>query len=523
MFGPGDSKRLWRDLPGLQSRLLCVFRANRSAEHDWHGRLPTAASIGRQRNCFVTVGHQRVRARICGGRTSLVSIGEAGRLRNFGKGFMSDSDSSVRSVRVPILTRVEGEGSLVIKLKAQQLQEVQLVIYEPPRLFEALLRGRSSDDVADITARICGICPIAYQMTAVQALEYAYGLNVHSDIRALRRLMYCGEWIESHALHVHLLQAPDFFGLASGIELAERFPDEVKRGLRLKKIGNSLLEVLGGRAIHPVNLAVGGFYRYPPLGEMQALIAEFQWGLEAAIETVRWVAGLPFPDFTVAGEYVAIRHPDEYAIIEGEVVSSDGLRIASTAYESFFEELQVPHSTAMHSRRRDNLKNYFVGPLARINHNRDRLAEPAKRIADEIAWDTPCRNPYQGIIARSIEVVHAFAEGLELLKAYRPSSRKCRLEFTPKAGQGSSITEAPRGLIYHHYEVDDLGAVVSAKIVPPTSQNQGQIEDDLWQLIEGLLDRPDPEIAVSCEKYVRNYDPCISCSTHFLQVRIERE
>ncbi|MDP1561644.1 MAG: nickel-dependent hydrogenase large subunit [Pirellulaceae bacterium] len=435
---------------------------------------------------------------------------------------MSASETSARAIRVPILTRVEGEGSLLIKLRAREIVDVQLAIYEPPRLFESLLRGRPFADVADITARICGICPIAYQMTAVQALEAAFSVSVHPEIRSLRRLMYCGEWIESHALHVHLLQAPDFFGLDSGIELAERFPDEVKRGLRLKKIGNTLLETLGGRAIHPVNLAVGGYYRLPKAADLKALIADFEWGLEAAIDTVRWVSTIPLPSIELPYDYVAIQHPSEYGIIEGEVVCSDGLRIPHTAYEQHYAEVQVPHSTALQSRRIPSGSSYFVGPLARMNLNREQLAEPAKRIADEIDFPTPCFNAYYGILARSIEVVHAFAEGLDHLRSYR-GREQARAAFQIKRGSGCAVTEAPRGLIYHRYEVDDQGRIELAKIVPPTSQNQAQVEQDLRAFLPSLLDESDAEIALSCERFVRNYDPCISCSTHFLNLRIERE
>jgi len=426
-----------------------------------------------------------------------------------------------RAIRVPILTRVEGEGSLLVKLRGKAVEDVQLVIFEPPRLFESLLRGRPYTDVADITARICGICPIAYQMTAVQALEATFGTRVPGEIRALRRLMYCGEWIESHTLHVHLLQAPDLFGLASGIELAERFPAEVKRGLRQKKLGNALLEVLGGRAIHPVNLAVGGFYRCPKKAELAELVPDFEWGLAAALDTVRWVASLPLPEFDRPYDYVALQHPDEYAIIEGDVVCSDGLRIKHTAYETHFEEIQVPHSTALQSRRIPSGGTYFVGPLARINFNREQLAEPARRIADEIGWQTPCYNPFRGILARCLEVVHAFAEALELLKAYR-GSPVARQPLQIQAGSGCAVTEAPRGLIYHRYEVTADGNIQLAKIVPPTSQNQAQIEADLRCLLEGIIDEPDAVIAVECEKLIRNYDPCISCSTHFLKLQIER-
>lgn len=434
---------------------------------------------------------------------------------------MKPTDDSQRKIRIPILTRVEGEGSLFVRIDGQVVQDVQLAIYEPPRLFEALLRGRPFDDVADFTARICGICPIAYQMTAVQALEIAMRVSIAPEIRALRRLMYCGEWIESHVLHIHLLHAPDFFDCDSGIELARQFPDEVKRGLRMKKFGNRLLELLGGRAIHPVNLAVGGFYRLPRREELTPLIPDFEWGRQAAIETAKWVATLPFPDFEVAYDYVALSHPEEYAIIDGDIVCSDGMKISIEEYEQHFVEEQVPHSTALQSHRMPGHQPYFVGPLARVNLNRLQLSPSAQRVADEIGWETPCHNPYKGIIARALEVVHAFEEGLEILRSYRPNCAS-RTTFAVSSGHGTSATEAPRGLIYHHYHTGDDGKILSAKIVPPTSQNQAQIEADLHRLLPTILKFEDQAIAQRCERLIRTYDPCISCSTHFLKLQIER-
>ena len=287
-----------------------------------------------------------------------------------------------RHIRVEALTRVEGEGGLHVTFDGDAIQDVQLSIYEPPRFFEAFLRGRPLEEVPDITARICGICPVAYQMSSVHALEGALEIAVTPEIRRLRRLLYCGEWIESHALHMHLLHAPDFFGADSGIDLARRFPDEINRGLRLKKHGNELLEVLGGRAIHPINVAVGGFYRAPRRDELQRLIPAFEWGLEAAIATTRWVATFDFPDFTRDYDLVALSHPDEYPMNAGRLASTSGLSLDVADFESEFQERQVPHSTALQAVRLHTHENdlaaggpptaYHVGPLARVALNFER-------------------------------------------------------------------------------------------------------------------------------------------------------
>jgi coenzyme F420-reducing hydrogenase alpha subunit len=426
-----------------------------------------------------------------------------------------------RTIRVAALTRVEGEGALRVRLSNGRIDEVQLNIYEPPRLFEAFLRGRALESVPDITARICGICPVAYQMSSVHALEAALGAQVTPELRRLRRLLYCGEWIESHALHVHMLHAPDFLGYDSALALAQDHPDEVNRGLRLKKHGNELLDVLGGRAVHPVNVAVGGFYRLPRREELAKLIGDFEWGLQAAIDAARWVAGFDFPPFERPYDFVAVSHPDEYAMCEGPIRTSDGLTIAADAFEQHFREQHVPHSTALQAVRADTGQTYLVGPLARVNLNRPQLLPAAARLADDVGLEHPCHNIFKSIIARGVELVHAYEEALSILKTYRPAGEP-RVKYQPRNGAGAAATEAPRGLLYHRYEIDDEGLVTRANIVPPTSQNQSQIEDDLRHYLPDVVSRSDDEVALACERLVRSYDPCISCATHFLKLTLDR-
>ena len=424
-------------------------------------------------------------------------------------------------IQVPILTRVEGEGGVTIRLKDGQIDEVQLRIYEPPRLFEALLCGRPLEDVPDITARICGICPVAYQMSSVHALEDALQVKVTPQLRQLRRLLYCGEWIESHALHIHLLHAPDFFDAASGIELAQRFPREMKRGMQLKKYGNRLLEILGGRAIHPINVTVGGFYHLPSRQQMDELIPHFEKGVEEAVETTRWVAGFTFPEFNQSYEYVALSHPDEYAMNEGDIRSSSGMQISVRDYNSHFAEYQVPHSTALHSLDK-NQNSYLLGPLARVILNRSHLSDTAQRLADEVGFPADCLNPFRSIIARSLELVHAYEEALSIIKAYNPGASS-RVTYERREGSGCAATEAPRGLLFHEYHVAADGTIASGRIVPPTSQNQKQIENDITEYLGQRLKASATRdgMAIDCERLVRTYDPCISCSTHFLKVKWE--
>jgi len=426
-----------------------------------------------------------------------------------------------RTLRLENLSRVEGEGGISLCLENGQVRDVQLNIFEPPRFFEAFLQGRHIQEVPDIVARICGICPVAYQMSSVHALENGLGIVVDPAVRALRRLLYCGEWIESHALHIYLLQAPDFLGYESAVSMAEKYGAELKRGLRLKKIGNHLLELLGGRAIHPVSVCVGGFYKVPRRDELLALRADLDWALQASLDTMKWVCGFHFPDITPDYEFVCLSHPDEYAMNEGTVVSSRGLRLPVSECDQAFLEEHVRHSTALHAVRAHAGTSYLVGPLARLNLNHEKLLPQAKQAWAAAGLQLPVRNPYLGIVARAAELVHACEEALAIIESYREPQRS-RVEFALRKGEGCAATEAPRGILFHRYRFNEQGLIEFAKIVPPTSQNLRRIEDDLRLLVPTLMQRPDEEIIHACELLVRNYDPCISCSTHFTKVRIRR-
>jgi sulfhydrogenase subunit alpha len=426
-----------------------------------------------------------------------------------------------RTVKVDYLARVEGEGGLTVRVKDNAVTDVKLRIFEPPRFFEAFLRGRLYSEAPDITARICGICPIAYQMSAVHAMENAFGVKVDGQFRALRRLIYCGEWIESHALHIYLLHAPDFLGYDDAIKMAKDHLDVVQRGLRLKKVGNDLVTLLGGREIHPINVRVGGFYKVPSKKDLALQVDQLKWARDAALETVRWVAGFAFPQFERDYEFVALRHEGEYPFNEGRLVSNKGLDIDISDYENYFVEEHVPYSNALQSVLKEG-RVYLVGPLARYNLNFDRLSPLAQQAARDAGLGPTCTNPFKSIIVRSVETVYACDEALRIIDDYEMPT-KSAIEISPRASMGYGCTEAPRGILYHRYRLDDRGIILDAKIVPPTSQNQKSMENDLWEFVPKHLGLPQEQLTWQCEQAVRNYDPCISCATHFLTIDIERD
>jgi sulfhydrogenase subunit alpha len=435
---------------------------------------------------------------------------------------MSDRRSSTnRTIRTDYLARVEGEGAMYVELADGQVRDVKLRIYEPPRFFEALLRGRAFTEAPDITARICGICPIAYQTSAVRAMEDACGVTIDDGpIRDLRRLIYYGEWIESHSLHVYLLHAPDFLGYDGFVEMARDHPRIAEQGLQMKKAGNTVMRLIGGREVHPINLRVGGFYRTPTRRQLGELVEPLERARETALATVRWAAELPFPEIARQPELVALDDADAYPVDRGRIVSDGGLDISPSEFDAHVREEHVEHSNALHARLRER-GTYLTGPLARYNLAFERLRPLAREAAREAGLGETCQNPFQSIIVRSVELVQACDDALAIIASYDPPDLPA-VEVHPRHAVGHGVSEAPRGMLYHRYEIDGEGTILDARIVPPTSQNQLAIEEDLRAVVEHNLDLPDEQLRLRCEQAIRNHDPCISCATHFLTLTVER-
>ncbi|MBI5549787.1 MAG: nickel-dependent hydrogenase large subunit [Deltaproteobacteria bacterium] len=419
---------------------------------------------------------------------------------------------TTRTIKIDYLGRVEGEGALGVHLRGDKVERLRLDIFEPPRLFEGFLRGRLFTEVPDITSRVCGICPVAYQLSSAQALEDALGVEVEEPIRQLRRLIYCGEWIESHGLHVFMLHAPDFLGFTDGFSMAREHPKAVQRALGIKKTGNALVALLGGRAIHPVNTRVGGFHRAPSPSELRALLPELEVARDAMRESLQWLSGFDFPEFEREYEFVALSHPSEYPFCDGRLASSSGLDISVRSFDQHFTEEQVDGSTALRSSMRGR-GAYLCGPLARFNLSFSRLSTEAQDLAREIGVQAPCRNPFKSLLVRGIEIFYALDEAMRLIERYRPPQRPFA-EVVPREATGYGCTEAPRGILYHRYSMDAAGVIREARIVPPTTGNLRSIEEDLRRLGPELSRLSPAQSRILAARAVRNHDPCISCSTH---------
>lgn len=426
--------------------------------------------------------------------------------------------TDTRTIRVGALTRVEGEGALHVELRDGVPERVELNIYEPPRFFEAFLRGRAHFEPPDITARICGICPVAYQVSACNAIEDACGVTLDPALVELRRLLYCGEWIHSHALHIYLLHAPDFLAEPDVIAVARNHRAAVERGLALKKAGNRLMELVGGRSIHPINVRLGGFYSVPTKADLTAMGDQLRRALDDALATVTWVAGFDFPELEIEHELLALT-ADRYAIEDGRISRSAGKPFPVAEFSEHVTETQVPHSTALHATLDGG--RHLTGPLARYSLNHGRLSPLAREAATAAGLADECRNPFRSIIVRAVETAYAVEEALRIIDAYEPPAQPF-VEVTARPGIGHGVSEAPRGLLYHRYEIDGDGLIKAAVIVPPTAQNQAAIEDDLTRVVLAGTALDDAALTTLCERTIRNYDPCISCATHFLTLTVAR-
>jgi Coenzyme F420-reducing hydrogenase, alpha subunit len=423
-------------------------------------------------------------------------------------------------IDVPALTRVEGEGSLRLEVVDGQLTELGLSIFEPPRYFEKFLEGRDAHEVVDIVARICGICPIAYQVSALNALESLAKDPLPHWVQKLRRLFYCGEWLQSHALHIHLLALPDFLGFDSAIAMAEQHPETVRRGMQFQALGNELIRLLGGRSVHPVGARIGGFHRVPEPEQISPLLDRLRQAQPLARDLTAFCAGLDLPDDPQDFISIALTHPDRYAIECGRLITSTGLSLGVEEFEQHFHEHHKPDSTALWSDL--NGEPYLTGPLARLNLNHQHLPPAIQQSLKATGLQLPSNNMFHSLIARALEIELVIHEAIDILQGYEYPAAPCP-QPALDAGVCFGMSEAPRGLLWHRYEVGPDQRIKAARIVPPTSQNQARIEADLYRSLTAFgLNQDEESLRLRAEQVIRNYDPCISCATHFLRLDMRR-
>ncbi|MGC8831877.1 MAG: Ni/Fe hydrogenase subunit alpha [Thermoproteota archaeon] len=425
-----------------------------------------------------------------------------------------------RTIVYDYISRVEGEGSLEVKISDDKVVDAKLEIFEAPRFFEAFLKGRKALELPELTSRICGICPIAHVITAAKAVENALEISLDERTIALRKALALSGIMQSHALHVYFLAAPDFLGYPSAIAASKDLMDVVRRGFRLKRIANMVSEYIGGRAVHPVTLTVGGFSRPPPVERLDEVVKALDSALEDAFETVKLVSGFKYPEFEPNHINVALSSNDGYAITEGFAKTSMGESFDGREYRKHVSEEQVPYSNTKRSKLA-NSSSFEVGPVARFNLNYESLCDSAKEAAEKAGLKPPVRNPFKSAIARAVEIVQAVEEMRSILKegVNVPPPRKPRL----RQSTGAALTEAPRGLLYHSYTLDREGKVLNADIVTPTAHNSWRVEEDVFDLVPSVVDMDDDALKNLLGMLVRAYDPCISCSVHAFTVKLTRK
>jgi coenzyme F420-reducing hydrogenase alpha subunit len=416
-------------------------------------------------------------------------------------------------VTVDYIARVEGQGAINIKIaKDGKVEHLRFRIFEPPRFFESFLVGRRYDEVMEIASRICGICPVAHQITALRAVENALGIEPSEQTRDLRKLTAISAHIQSNVLSMYFLSLPDLMGYESIIPMVKEHGEIVKRGLMLKKLGNDITDLIGGRAVHPVTMIVDGFTALPNKNKLLVMRKRLVEAKKDAVKTVNLFSELEIPDFTRRCEHAAISDPNEYAINEGRFMSTEGLDIDEMNYRDHIYEKQKTYSTALHSYIK-NRDSFMVGPLPRVNINLKHMSDDAQDAAKQSGIKFPNFNPFVSHLARAIELVQNIDASIEIIDRL-PLKEERRDVVSCRAGFGAAITEAPRGSLYHSYLLDNNGIVRKADLVPPTAHNANNVEKDMHAFVQTLLDLPLNEITLKCEMLIRAYDPCISCSTH---------
>jgi len=418
-------------------------------------------------------------------------------------------------IKLDHIAKIEGHANLTVQIDEGKVKKVHLAVVEGSRFFEGIIKGKPYNDVHVVMQRICGICSVSHTLVALKAIENALGVRVSQQTKDLRELMEIGAFLQSHSLHLYLLALPDYLGYPSAIEMAEKFKPEVLRGLSIKKLGNELDRVIGGRIMHPVSTVVGGFSKLPTAQELDYLLKLLEKARLDATKTAELFAGLKYPKFMRRTEYVSLKSKD-YPISDGDIMFSNGMEVPQEKYLQHLKETVRSYSNAKFSSFEK--RSFYVGALARLNNNFDLLSKNAQKCLETNNITIPSFNPFHNNYAQAIEIVHFVDRAIDILKNLKLVD-EVPVSVNPKAGRGIAIVEAPRGILIHDYTLDSKGKVLKSNVVTPTAQNLNNIEDDIYKLLPTMLDTTEHHIVTEMERLIRAYDPCISCSAHFLKIK----
>lgn len=426
------------------------------------------------------------------------------------------------SINVEHLTRVEGHGNIVLNAKNGEVKKVEWQVSEAPRFFESFVRNRPYTELSHLTSRICGICSIGHALASLKATENAMDITISKQTKLLRKIALHGENMQSHILHVGYLVAPDLFKVGSVFPLISSAPETVKKIIKLHRLANEMSELLCGRTTHPISLVPGGFSNIPSEKQLQTLKQRLVDSLPTCTDVANVILDNAhmLPDFTRETEYIGLTSKDEYALYDGIVGSTDTGTHPVEDYESVVNEFVVPQSTAKYTKH--NRDSYMVGALARFNLNADLLSPSAKELAKKFDLQPINYNPFMNNIAQIVEYVHSVEDSIEIIDTLLDRGLNCSekpAKFVIKEGRGVGAIEVPRGILFHDYTYNKEGICTKANCVIPTNQNHNNIQKDMEVFAPDLLEKSKEEITLNLEMLVRAYDPCISCSTHYLDVK----
>ena len=415
-------------------------------------------------------------------------------------------------IKLDHITKIEGHAKLNIKIDKGKIKKASLEIVEGARFFEAIIQGRHWNEMSPLTSRICGICSSIHAVTSLKAVENAFGVRVSRQTDMLRELLVLAALIQSHVMHLFFLALPDYLGYSGAIEMAKKHKNEINLALRLKNLGNELVTLFGGREVHPITAVVGGFAKIPEKEKMDLILKKLESAKKDAVDVLNLFQGLKYPEFERETKYFALEHKGEYPFLHGNISCTGQQCIPTGLYDMHFEEYMTPGSSAKFVVVAG--KSYMVGALARLNNNSKFLSKNARKL---LKIKIPNHSPFMNNVAQAIEIVHAIDKSIEIISGLKLRKEK-PVEVIPKEGRGVAVTEAPRGILFHDYTFSKTGCLTKANIITPTAQNLRNIEEDLKQFLPGRLNIGKKALVLDIEKLIRSYDPCISCSAHFLEV-----